>query len=97
MARFVNENNAVVDKVLESEMNIEAGVETAATEQKTDKEFFEPENLQHMSKLKREVTIMIDKQSKREEEYNKKVQEQFEEAQGEAFHRVLDSNAQMKD
>lgn len=97
MARFVNENNAVVDKVLESEMNIEAGVETQATENKTDKEFFVPENLQHMSKLKREVTIMIDKQSKREEEYNKKVQEQFEVAQEEAFHRVLDSNAQMKD
>mgnify|MGYP000996391050 CR=1 FL=1 len=50
-----------------------------------------------MSKLKREVTIMIEKQNKREDEYNKRMKEEIETAQEEAFHRVLDKNAHMKD
>ena len=40
---------------------------------------------------------MIEKQSKREEEYNNKMREEIELAQEEAFNRVLDNNAHMKE
>jgi len=50
-----------------------------------------------LSKLKREVTIMLDKQVQREEEFSRRLKEEIELAQEEAFHRVLDQNAAMKD
>jgi len=60
MARFVNENNDVINTVLEEEMNVQAGVDQAAAEQtKNDKDFFEPDALKNMSKLKRQVTQLI--------------------------------------
>lgn len=71
MAEFVNENNDVVKRVLEKEMDEQAGGE-AASQLKRDKDFFEPDHLRNMSKLKREVTKVIEKQSQREDEYNEK-------------------------
>lgn len=97
MAKFVNENNEVVKKVLDDELNVQAGVDKAAMEQsKNEKDFFEPDALKNMSKLKREVTQLIDRKAKQEEEYNKKMQEEIEVRQEEAFHRELDKNDKMK-
>merc|ERR1719507_1289250 len=62
----------------------------------SEKDFFEPDALKNMSKLKREVTQLMDRQVKKEEEYNKKMQEQIEVQQEEAFHRELDKNDKMK-
>ena len=97
MAKFVNENNDVVKKVLEEEINMVAGVDqTAVVQSKSEKDFFEPDALKNMSKLKREVTQLMERQSKKEEDYNHKMQEQIEKQQEEAFHRELDKNDKMK-
>lgn len=98
MAKFVNENNEVVKKVLEDELNDQAGVDQAAAtlQSKNDKDFFEPDALKNMSKLKREVTQLMDRNQKKEEEYNKRMQEAIEKVQEEAFHRELDKNDKMK-
>ena len=97
MVKFVNENNDVVKKVLEEELNEAAGVSTEAETQKTDKEADAPEGLRHLSKLKREVTILFDKQAKKEDEYSKKLLAEIEAQQETAFHRELDKNDKLKD
>lgn len=65
MVRFVNENNEVVNKVLEEELNNQAGIKKVAEADTkfNDKAFFEPDAIKNsnMSKLKREVTIMMEK------------------------------------
>lgn len=55
-----------------------------------------PDNLKHMSQLKRSVTMLIEKQAKKEDEYNKKMQEEIEKQQMELFNRELDKNEKMK-
>jgi len=42
-------------------MEEQAGVEASANGIKNEKDFFEPDHLRNMSKLKREVTMVIDK------------------------------------
>jgi len=68
--------------VLKEEMDQEAGItkegEGDQSQKKNDKDFFEPDALKGMSKLKREVTMMVEKQSKKEDDYNKKIQEEIE-------------------
>ena len=41
--------------------------------------------------------MVIDRQQRKEEETNKKLKEEIEHAQEEAFNRVLDNNQKMKD
>lgn len=93
MVKFVNENNDVVNKVLEQELNEAAGVSIEA-ETKTVEE---PDALKNMSKLKREVTVLFDKQAKKEDDYSKKLLAEIEVKQEQAFHRELDKNDQLKD
>lgn len=94
MARFINENNEVVNKVLEEEANDLAVQDKSKpeTSSKTEKDFFEPDALAHKSQLKKQVTIMIEKQLKKEEDDQKQIMEQFEKLQEENFHRELDKN-----
>ena len=84
--------------MLEEELNNEAKVNKGVEAKASDKAFFEPDALKNpaMSKLKREVTIMMDRQSKKEDEYNKKLQEETEKTQEVAFNRELDKNEAMK-
>mmetsp|Transcript_11781 Transcript_11781/g.16012 ORF Transcript_11781/g.16012 Transcript_11781/m.16012 type:complete len:83 (+) Transcript_11781:1925-2173(+) len=69
----------------------------ADDDEQNDKDFFEPDHLKNMSKLKRAVTMVVDKQQKHEQETNQKMKEQIEHAQEEAFNRVIDNNQKMKD
>ena len=78
MARIVNENNEVVNQVMDEELNAQGKDSNAAEDAKESKDFFEPDALKNMSQLKRQVTQLIDRQQKKEEEYNKKMQEQIE-------------------
>ena len=76
MVNFVNENNQVVEKVLEEEAQEIIGANKTSEEKK----MFEPDVLKQptMSKLKREVTILMNRQSAKEDEYNQRIQDQIE-------------------
>ena len=79
MVAFVNENNEVVNKVLEEELNEAAGgAKEADTAIKNEKDFFVPDALANMSKLKRQVTQLIESKVRKEDEYNKKVLQEIE-------------------
>ena len=97
MANFVNENNEVVQRVLDEEMDNAAGADKAQAAE-AHKEFEERKDglLRKMSVMKKNVTILIDKNQKKEEEYNQKIQEEIEQLQEVAFEKQLAKNDQMK-
>ena len=79
MASFVNENNEVVQRVLDEEMDNAAGAEkNKAAEDHKDFEEQKQGLLRKMSVMKKNVTILIDKNKNKEEEYNQKIQQEIE-------------------
>ena len=78
-------------------MNEAAGANKADIAEK-HKDFEEQKEglLRKMSVMKRHVTVLIDKNQKKEEEYNQKVQEEIEQLQEVAFEKQLAKNDQMK-
>ena len=67
MAQFVNENNEVVKMVLEEELKNESG-EAEAEKARLAAMKSVPDHMKNMSQLKRQVTMVIDRQQRKEDE-----------------------------